>query len=102
MDRAQAIDFEAQHGIRFLPSRDEFRRSVRCVAALKPEEDRQTPFAKHETLRLELSLLHYACCLRKSLRAFLPRNRRSEEHTSELQSLRHLVCRLMLEKKNRH
>src|SRR5205814_5269243 len=28
------------------------------------------------------------------------RNARSEEHTSELQSLRHLVCRLLLEKKN--
>src|SRR5437899_8983460 len=28
------------------------------------------------------------------------RDRRSEEHTSELQSLRHLVCRLLLEKKN--
>src|SRR5262247_3685611 len=27
------------------------------------------------------------------------RRRRSEEHTSELQSLRHLVCRLLLEKK---
>src|SRR5262245_49887489 len=27
------------------------------------------------------------------------RERRSEEHTSELQSLRHLVCRLLLEKK---
>src|SRR5258705_5161495 len=27
--------------------------------------------------------------------------RRSEEHTSELQSLRHLVCRLLLEKKNK-
>src|SRR5438045_6022526 len=27
---------------------------------------------------------------------------RSEEHTSELQSLRHLVCRLLLEKKNDH
>src|SRR5438045_9313158 len=29
------------------------------------------------------------------------RMRRSEEHTSELQSLRHLVCRLLLEKKNK-
>src|SRR5205814_7537295 len=29
----------------------------------------------------------------------LPQRRRSEEHTSELQSLRHLVCRLLLEKK---
>src|SRR5262245_66075839 len=29
-------------------------------------------------------------------------NLRSEEHTSELQSLRHLVCRLLLEKKKKH
>src|SRR5687767_15884242 len=28
--------------------------------------------------------------------------RRSEEHTSELQSLAYLVCRLLLEKKNLH
>src|SRR5262245_63027849 len=28
-------------------------------------------------------------------------NQRSEEHTSELQSLRHLVCRLLLEKKKK-
>ena len=27
---------------------------------------------------------------------------RSEEHTSELQSLRHLVCRLLLEKKKQY
>src|ERR1039458_6702858 len=27
---------------------------------------------------------------------------RSEEHTSELQSLRHLVCRLLLEKKSKN
>src|SRR5262245_64903906 len=30
---------------------------------------------------------------------FAAANQRSEEHTSELQSLRHLVCRLLLEKK---
>src|SRR5437899_6024242 len=29
------------------------------------------------------------------------RAHRSEEHTSELQSLRHLVCRLLLEKKKK-
>src|SRR5437899_5156125 len=29
------------------------------------------------------------------------KRQRSEEHTSELQSLRHLVCRLLLEKKKR-
>src|SRR5437899_6571189 len=28
-------------------------------------------------------------------------HQRSEEHTSELQSLRHLVCRLLLEKKKK-
>src|SRR5262245_63417002 len=32
-------------------------------------------------------------------RAVWARTGRSEEHTSELQSLRHLVCRLLLEKK---
>src|SRR5438874_7295365 len=30
------------------------------------------------------------------------RQRRSEEHTSELQSRRDLVCRLLLEKKKKH
>src|SRR5262245_61344603 len=34
-----------------------------------------------------------------ALPAKLPEPQRSEEHTSELQSLRHLVCRLLLEKK---
>src|SRR3989442_10609447 len=33
-------------------------------------------------------------------RAVRPREGRSEEHTSELQSRPHLVCRLLLEKKN--
>src|SRR5687768_18341756 len=36
-------------------------------------------------------------CLEAHLRAA----RRSEEHTSELQSRLHLVCRLLLEKKNK-
>src|SRR5947199_3339935 len=34
-------------------------------------------------------------------RARRRRRARSEEHTSELQSLRHLVCRLLLEKKKK-
>src|SRR5258705_10173958 len=33
---------------------------------------------------------------------FESRSARSEEHTSELQSLRHLVCRLLLEKKKKN
>src|SRR5438045_4825058 len=36
---------------------------------------------------------------RESLAACCATFSRSEEHTSELQSLRHLVCRLLLEKK---
>src|SRR5947199_2541650 len=39
------------------------------------------------------------CSRRRDARK--PRRARSEEHTSELQSLRHLVCRLLLEKKNK-
>src|SRR5436305_7631605 len=44
--------------------------------------------------------------LRSSVHAPVPQNRqdrqtRSEEHTSELQSRPHLVCRLLLEKKKK-
>src|SRR2546429_1883463 len=35
----------------------------------------------------------------KTTIVFFPRDARSEEHTSELQSRLHLVCRLLLEKK---
>src|SRR5690625_6008129 len=35
-----------------------------------------------------------------ALRSVRPKAHRSEEHTSELQSRGHLVCRLLLEKKN--
>src|SRR5258705_954832 len=47
----------------------------------------------------EIGASSRACCYRmEALRhGFL--EPRSEEHTSELQSLRHLVCRLLLEKK---
>src|SRR2546425_11640169 len=36
------------------------------------------------------------------LRFLDPLSQRSEEHTSELQSLAYLVCRLLLEKKKEH
>src|SRR5438045_6804827 len=38
----------------------------------------------------------------RTLRVAARKQSRSEEHTSELQSLRHLVCRLLLEKKKNH
>src|SRR5258705_9028876 len=37
--------------------------------------------------------------VRRLLGVIIHATARSEEHTSELQSLRHLVCRLLLEKK---
>src|SRR5688572_31791276 len=37
---------------------------------------------------------------RADVEALVDRHRRSEEHTSELQSQSNLVCRLLLEKKN--
>src|SRR2546425_6301378 len=40
-------------------------------------------------------------CSGSRRRASFPRGRRSEEHTSELQSLAYLVCRLLLEKKKK-
>src|SRR5262245_64529882 len=45
------------------------------------------------------SLAGDLCGRRTEVRTY--RRLRSEEHTSELQSLRHLVCRLLLEKKNK-
>ena len=36
------------------------------------------------------------------LKDYVTQGGRSEEHTSELQSLVNLVCRLLLEKKNNH
>src|SRR5437016_7153758 len=40
-----------------------------------------------------------ACCGNTTFSS--PRSKRSEEHTSELQSLTNLVCRLLLEKKKK-
>src|SRR2546427_4655759 len=47
------------------------------------------PLDKRDTCRLQGPAMVSACC------------RRSEEHTSELQSQSNLVCRLLLEKKKR-
>src|SRR2546422_4151286 len=51
-------------------------------------------YSKHETAP--------ATCRRRvptAVPGLVPHRRRSEEHTSELQSRLHLVCRLLLEKK---
>src|SRR5437016_10848218 len=43
-----------------------------------------------------------ACGMDERRRGFLEPATRSEEHTSELQSLTNLVCRLLLEKKKKN
>src|SRR5437899_5123279 len=56
---------------------------------------------------LPISIQRNAACSRitrqpgVSDRGMIRTDDRSEEHTSELQSLRHLVCRLLLEKKKK-
>src|SRR5438045_4658789 len=50
----------------------------------------------------DLRPLHGAEGARQGRRGLAASGLRSEEHTSELQSLRHLVCRLLLEKKKKN
>src|SRR3712207_8684588 len=57
-----------------------WRRATSCRSSSSPRV-RRTPSATRATQRA------------------LPTGRRSEEHTSELQSRQYLVCRLLLEKK---
>src|SRR5205814_9250940 len=54
--------------------------------------------------RVALLIIFHSRCPRRRRRGCAGRptlHQRSEEHTSELQSLRHLVCRLLLEKKKK-
>src|SRR5437899_3441885 len=67
-----------------IPSR--ISRSHQCLAAMSPTPARPANLTS-------------ICWLPTSAPNF-GRSPRSEEHTSELQSLRHLVCRLLLVKKN--
>src|SRR5690554_8125841 len=56
----------------------------------------------HDALPIyEKHHIHITPCCIDSLHCKHSRNSRSEEHTSELQSRPHLVCRLLLEKKKK-
>src|SRR2546427_5343465 len=57
----------------------------------------------YTTLFRSSGLRHCSFCSRSTRPASYPvsRQRRSEEHTSELQSQSNLVCRLLLEKKKK-
>src|SRR5690348_17591094 len=78
-----------------------FRSSLPWRAALAAT-CRASPLLPSEALsiapaRPERSIARTSSCCFRS--AVTPGRRRSEEHTSELQSPVHLVCRLLLEKK---
>src|SRR3989449_2011916 len=51
---------------------------------------------------VERPLAHFRCRLGRQHGSFWLKVARSEEHTSELQSRLHLVCRLLLEKKKKN
>src|SRR5690606_40026094 len=54
----------------------------------------------HQLLRIyKITASHIDCRFR--FKSFFSANLRSEEHTSELQSRENIVCRLLLEKKNK-
>src|SRR6201999_2114948 len=56
----------------------------------------------HDALPIFLAMVFHRRAGLSDRSVSLPSRIRSEEHTSELQSLRHLVCRLLLEKKNQN
>src|SRR5258705_9044378 len=77
-----------------------FRSSTR--ASIPNEASRADPGAEVDRNESETASIGCSRSRTAPRRLSLPGSRRrtrSEEHTSELQSLRHLVCRLLLEKK---
>src|SRR2546425_8034431 len=56
--------------------------------------------AAHHRINLRIAQFHHLVVFQK-LTIFRGDGVRSEEHTSELQSLAYLVCRLLLEKKKK-
>src|SRR5205809_3453282 len=63
------------------------------------------PISSEPSTRLSRVVPHEACfCTSTSGMPYLAnmQKQRSEEHTSELQSRLHVVCRLLLEKKKKH
>src|SRR5437870_10645145 len=95
--RSVAADIEKK-GIRI---REPSRKVVRTRITTR------TRLSKHDKPELVLITVKaydtegVGSLLRRSVIHYVPVLSRSEEHTSELQSRGHLVCRLLLEKKNK-
>src|SRR2546422_1825385 len=64
-------------------------------------ESRFSANSKEMRVRVEASKKRLTIVLPRRAGTFLMGRSRSEEHTSELQSRLHLVCRLLLEKKKK-
>src|SRR2546425_9647679 len=60
---------------------------------------RKSPADRRESRPMTARASSRATCPRSAIGSGTRRPTRSEEHTSELQSLAYLVCRLLLEKK---
>src|SRR2546425_1470331 len=108
-DRAGVADLAARFGVRGRAVKDHLDLGTRRRLAHAPEpaparlHDRQDARGRRERVVAdELDAWEFggeACVDRRRLGV---RARRSEEHTSELQSLAYLVCRLLLEKKKQY
>src|SRR5438874_10684445 len=77
------------------------RRDERDRAALGPQRLGQPPGARHDRDTVRERGHHARPSAAHAVRERLHEEVRSEEHTSELQSRRDLVCRLLLEKKKK-
>src|SRR5690349_24064979 len=68
----------------------------RSLFFVRQSRQEKKPVDLNETVRSAVELLEYRLIKTEDVSVV-----RSEEHTSELQSRRDLVCRLLLEKKNK-
>src|SRR5690554_4445538 len=75
------------------------RMKLAAVRAPEPEVHYHLGYLYQRVYEVEMARTHYQRYLDLS-KTGAPFRDRSEEHTSELQSRPHLVCRLLLEKKN--
>src|SRR5690554_7285644 len=85
----------------------DFDRNTVFVKKQKGKQDRFVPLSKHlarglqKYIRTEKPVIYLFNSQKTDDGKPLPITVRSEEHTSELQSRPHLVCRLLLEKKKK-
>src|SRR5205814_10592767 len=72
---------------------------LRIIAGLEAPDEGTVEFDGHNITKIPAEKRGFGVVFQNY--ALFPHLNRSEEHTSELQSLRNLVCRLLLEKKNK-